>query len=487
MRARLLAVLALGAAAGAASPWGLEAQRVSGSVQLPGGGAGGGAGGGGVLVVAEDSGGTELARAITSDEGRFALPLPRAGFVRIVLHRVGYRKTVAAERQIGAGEIVQLDPMLGGSIMDLPPRGSAPPSSCGGSAQGREYVGVLLGELRKALTAVQLTAARPGVTARWAVTDHRLVPNARDTSRFLIARRSGPPGQAFGSPVLGELQRSGFVVVAGKDRIFRGLDVAALLSPWFEASYCFTAREGSPTSFALTFAPKERRRDYVDIEGTINFERATLAVQSLEYRYLGLPADEDKRDGGGRVQFARAAGGSWLVSDWFIRFPQVGFIELETFRSQDRARLLQPEVQGHEILAWQTTALLEGTRRIFVADALDGAAAAGPLRSACTERVLRTPIGAARGRLTWEGRPVSGSRIRASWRVALDVGGETPLWRDEARETLTSNRGDWLLCDLPAGTTVELSWEVMGRRSATSLRVERDQLVTLDAEGKPVS
>lgn len=482
MRTRLLAAFLLGAAAGAASPMGLAAQRVSGSVKLPGGGAGGG----GVLVVAEDSSGTELARAITSDEGRFALPLPRAGFARVVLHRVGYLPTVAAEQRIGAGEIVQLDPMLGGSIVVLPPRSSAPPSTCGGTALSVEYVGVLMGEFRKALTAVQLTSARQGVTARWAATDHRLAPNGRDTSRFVIGRRSGQPSQAFGSPVLGELQRSGFVVVVGKDRLFRGLDVAALLSPWFEESYCFTAREGDPASFAVTFAPKERRRDYVDIEGTINLERATLALQSVEYRYLGLSADEDKRDGGGRMQFARAAGGSWLVSDWFIRYPQVGFIELETFRSQDRARLLQPEVQGHELLEWHTTALLEGTRRIYVADAMDGAAAAGPLRSACAERVLRTPIGAARGKLTWEGRPVSGSRIRASWRVALDVGGEIPLWRDEARETLTSNRGDWVLCDLPVGTTMELSWEVMGRRSSTSLRVERDQLVTLDAEGKPV-
>jgi hypothetical protein len=82
-----------------------------------------------------------------------------------------------------------------------------------------------------------------------------------------------------------------------------------------------------------------------------------------------------------------------------------------------------------------------------------------------------------------DGRPVSGSRVRATWRVALDIGGEVPLWRDEIRETVSTNRGDWVLCDLPPNTTVDLSWEVMGKRSSASLRVPRDEIVTVGADG----
>src|SRR5690606_14914407 len=142
----------------------------------------------------------------------------------------------------------------------------------------------------------------------------------------------------------------------------------------------------------------------------------TLELLGIEYLYVGLSSDEDRRSGGGRLSFARTEDGSWLVDERAIRIQQVGYIELENFRLQDRARLLQPEVLGHEILRFQTTALLEGTRRIYAKDAVQGEPPEGLMRSLCTERIVQTPTGAARGKLTLDGRPVSGSRIQATWR-----------------------------------------------------------------------
>ena len=270
-----------------------------------------------------------------------------------------------------------------------------------------------------------------------------------------------------------------------QDRIFRGLDVPALLSPWFVESYCFSAVEVVGGTLSLRFEPRTRKRDYVDIVGTITFVRAAMAPTAIEYRYVGLPADEDKHGAGGQLNFARTEGGSWLVTEWFIRFPQIGLVELQTFRPTDRGRLLQPEVMGHEIIGGRTLALLEGTRRIY-----DGAPAGLTLpptmRSACHEAVLGSATGAAQGRLTSDGRPVSGSRIRATWRVGVDIGGEVPLWRDESRETTTSSRGEWTLCDLPANISVELSWEVMGRKSTAPLRVAGGTVVTVGPDGKVV-
>jgi len=477
LRPRLVAVLV--AIAAVAAPHALEAQRVAGTVKL----AGDAPGGGGILIVAKDSTGAEVVRAVTSDEGRYALPLPRSATWRIEAQRVGYNPTVVVERVISGGEALTIDPVAGTSVLTLPQRGSAPPTSCGGSPDAQRYVSALLGEMYKALTAAQLAAARQGVTARWAVTDHRLGPNGRDTSRFSVIRRAGNPMAAFGTPVQSDLQRSGYVVKAGQDRLFRGLDVAALLSPWFADSYCFTAREGNASTFVLAFAPKERRRDFIDVAGEINLDRATLELRSINYLYQGLSADEDLRLGGGRMNFARATGGTWLAADWYIRFPSVGYQELETFRTQDRARVLAPEVLGHEFLAWRTTAVLEGTRRIYINDAVD-TPVEGPMRAACTERVLRTTVGAARGRLTLDGRPVSGARVRATWRTQVDVGGEIPLWREEIREIATNNRGEWVLCDLPPGQTVELAWDVMGRRTSSMIRVERDQVATIGDDGK---
>jgi hypothetical protein len=480
LRSRLVAIL-VALAATVTTPDALTAQRVAGTVKL----AGDAPGGGGILIVAKDSTGTEVARAVTSDEGRYALPLPRSATWRIEAQRVGFTPTVVAERVISGGEALTIDPVAGTTIVVLPQRGSTPPNSCGGSPEAQRYINTLMGEMYKALTAAQLAAARQGVSARWAVTDHRLGPNGRDTSRFSIIRRAGNPMAAFGTPVQADLQRSGYVVKAGQDRLFRGLDIAALLSPWFAESYCFTARDGTASTFVLAFTPKDRRRDVIDIAGEINLDRATLELRSINYLYQGLSADEDQRLGGGRMTFARATGGTWLAADWYIRFPSVGYQELETFRSQDRARVLTPEVLGHEFLAWRTTAVLEGTRRIYVNDAVD-TPVEGPMRAACTERVLRTIVGAARGRLTLDGRPVSGARVRATWRTQIDVGGEIPLWRDEIREIATNPRGEWLLCDLPPGQTIELAWDVLGRRSSSMIRVERDQVATIGDDGKVV-
>jgi hypothetical protein len=438
-----------------------------------------------MVVIAQDRDGTDLSRAVTGEDGRYALTLPRAGAVKVIVRRTGFDDAVILDRAVTAGEVVSLDAPASASHRLLPPRGGTPPSSCGADAAGREYVAILIDESRKALLAMQLGLSRPGVSARWASADYRIAANGRDTARYNLARRSGALLAAFGSPVLADLQRSGFVVSAAQDRIFRGLDVPALLSTWFVESYCFSAVEVTGGGLALRFEPRTRKRDYVDITGTMTFVRASLELTRIEYQYLGLPADEDKHGAGGQLDFARTAGGSWLVTEWFIRFPQIGIVELQTFRPMDRGRVLQPEVMGHEFIGGRTLALLEGTRRVYDG-APPGLTVPSSMRSVCHEAVLGAPTGAAEGRLTSDGRPVSGSRIRATWRVGVDVGGEVPLWRDESRETTSSSRGEWTLCDLPANVSVELSWEVLGRKSTAPLRVAAGTVVTVGPDGRVV-
>lgn len=479
VHASLRSGVALLAAAFLALPVG--AQRISGTISMPGGSRSVG----GLLVVARDAQGADIVRAVTSEDGRYAVVLPRPGAVTIVVRRVGFDDAVILDREIAAGEVVVLDAPASGTHRLLPARGAASPSSCGADRSGREYVNTLLDEARKAFLAMQLGLSRSGVSARWTSVSYRIAQNGRDTARYELTRRAGGLLGAFGNPVLAELQRSGFVVSAGTDRIFRGLDIPALLSPWFEESYCFSAVEVSGAVLSLRFEPRTRKRDYVDIAGTLNLVKATLEPTGIDYVYVGLPADEDKREAGGQISFARTAGGSWLITDWMLRFPQIGLVELETFRPQDRARLLQPEVMGHELIGGHTTALLEGTRRTFDGS-VAGVTLPPALRAACHEAVLASPTGAAQGRLTYEGRPVSGSRIRATWRVGVDIGGEVPLWRDESRETTTSNRGEWVLCDLPANLTVELSWEVLGRKSTAPLRVAAGAVVEVGPDGRVI-
>jgi hypothetical protein len=477
----LVACVAVALAMPAGGP--LDAQRVAGRVSIPGGFE---PGAGGILVVAKDSAGTEIARAVTAEDGRYSLPLPRAGRTKVELHQVGFDPTVVLDRAVAPSEAVALDAEAGRTLVILPTRSSSS-TTCREGSDAR-YVEALWNEVRTALLTTQVGLARPGLNARWVAADHRLAQNQRDTTRYSLIRRSGALLGAFGSPVLNDLQRSGYVVSAGNDRIFRGLDVSTMLSPWFRENYCLTATDERPGTFQVAFAPKVRKRDYVDVSGEFLLERGSMELLLVSYEYVGLPSDEDKRGAGGRIAFGRTDGGTWLVKDWTIRFPHIGVIELQTFRAQDRGRVLQPDVLGVEVLGGYTTALLEGTRRIYVrelqADGLREQAAI--VRTACGERVIAAATGAAKGRLTVDGRPVSGSRIRATWRVQIDVGGEVPLWRDEMRETVSSNRGEWTLCDLPHDASVALSWEVQGRRSETSLRVRRDQVVNVGPDGKVI-
>jgi hypothetical protein len=480
-RAGVLVVAALWAAIAPSGD--LGAQRVAGRISMPGGDT---RAAGGILVVAKDSTETEIARAVTAEDGRYALPLPRPGKTKVELHRVGYDPTVVLERVVAPSEAVALDAEAGGTVLVLPTRGSSP-TTCRVGGDTR-YVEAVWNEVRTALLITQVGLARPGVTARWAATDYRLAANQKDTVRYTLARRTGALLGSFGSPVLNDVRRSGYVVAAGNDRIFRGLDIPTILSPWFRENYCLSGTDDTPGSLQLAFEPKERRRDFVDIAGKFTLDRGSMELLLINYDYIGLPSDEDKRGAGGRIAFARTQGGTWLVSDWTVRFPQIGVLEFEQFHTNDRARTLQRDVIGVEVLGGYTTALLEGTRRIYVRELeQDGARDLSPaVRGACGERVLAGRLGAAKGRLTLEGRPVAGSRVRAEWRRQIDVGGEVPLWRDEVRETSSARNGEWTLCDLPPDMGVRLSWEVQGRRSESSIRLSRDSLVVVGPDGKVV-
>ena len=205
-------------------------------------------------MVAKDSTGTEIARAVTAEDGRYSLPLPRPGHTKVEFHRVGFDPVVVLDRVVAASEAVTLDAETGSTLVVMPTRGSSP-TTCRVGGDTR-YVEAMWNEVRTALLITQVGLARPAVTARWAVTDHRLAANQRDTTRFSLTRRTGALLGAFGSAVLNDVQRGGYVVSAGTDRLFRGLDVPTILSPWFRENYCLSATDDAPGTFQLAFAPR---------------------------------------------------------------------------------------------------------------------------------------------------------------------------------------------------------------------------------------
>jgi hypothetical protein len=122
-----------------------------------------------------------------------------------------------------------------------------------------------------------------------------------------------------------ELTRVGYREERGDGIHFFAPDAALLLSDEFQDTHCFGVQRGEgPTAglVGLTFQPS-RRRGVTDVSGVLWLDAATAELRHLDFRFTGLPREEDHEGVGGRVEFARLAGGAWIVRRWRLRMPQM--------------------------------------------------------------------------------------------------------------------------------------------------------------------
>jgi hypothetical protein len=105
-------------------------------------------------------------------------------------------------------------------------------------------------------------------------------------------------------------------------------DPRALGSAWFLAANCFwlAARDSSNpgllgVAFRSVAAPGGS-----DLEGTFWIAETTLALQRVDFRFVGADPFDPARQAGGVVHFARASDGRYLPVAWRLRatVPLVG-------------------------------------------------------------------------------------------------------------------------------------------------------------------
>ena len=60
----------------------------------------------------------------------------------------------------------------------------------------------------------------------------------------------------------------------------------------------------------------------------------SFELRWLEYRYQNLNADLSSPEVGGRVDFQRLPNGTWIVPEWWIRMPTIGYVRDESGRRQ---------------------------------------------------------------------------------------------------------------------------------------------------------
>jgi len=313
MRIVRLAVLALLAAASPAA-----AQQVRGVLVDAAGKPVSGA-----FISLRGEGGAVVARALTGADGRFTVRGGAAGSYRVRAERIGFGTTSSPALALAAGETRELRLVSGGAPVALEGLVAKGRSSCDVRRADGRAAALLWDEARKAIDATTWTAGalRFGYTEYVRDIEAETERIATETSRRLNA--SGH--SVWRSRDAAELTRVGYREVRGDGIHFFAPDAALLLSDEFQDTHCFGVQRGEGLTaglVGLTFEPS-RRRGVTDVSGVLWLDPATSELRHLDFRFTGLPREEEHEGVGGRVEFARLAGGAWIVRRWRLRMPQL--------------------------------------------------------------------------------------------------------------------------------------------------------------------
>lgn len=348
----------------------------------------------GAFVILQDELGTEKARALTGQHGRFLLRASSPGTYRLVVKRVGFvphhseRFILDTNRTTTHRLVVDAIPI---DLSAVVVRGDR---QCDISDRRRGAALTALWEqIHEALTSVAWTTREPGYWFALRVSERDLTPGRR-VLRELSVMRAGEYQRPFVSAPDSQLSERGYIVAQGDKWVYFAPDADVLLGAGFLRSHCFdvVVGKGDRTELVgLAFQPAPSHK-VPDVQGTLWVDRRTAELRSLEYEYVQLPAAAMPARSGGRMSFLHLPSGAWIVKDWLITMPRGGIQ-----RGPDPAapvalreaggRVLQiKRADGSEIYS-ADLAILEGT----VFDSIHGNGLAEALVSiAGTDHTTRT-------------------------------------------------------------------------------------------------
>ena len=304
-----------------------------------------------IVLLTEDE--RRLGWTLTNAAGRFFFPLSEGGRFFLRADRIGHVSTLSEVVELAASDTlvhrmeaaVEAIELVGltveGSSRDCRVRPGE------GVATARVWE-----ETRKALEAAARTSERAIYQfvlrrfERELDRDGRRV--AKESSRVDRSFQRRP----FRSLPVTSLVDSGFVQADGEglgSAYYYAPDAGVLLSDEFLDTHCLRLREGEDEHeglLGLEFEPTKARK-VAEISGTLWLDPATAELQRLEYRYENLGFSVGNAPVGGTVVFAGLPNGTWFVSEWAIRMPQLGIVRPMTGSFRTRAgNAPRPEVIG---------------------------------------------------------------------------------------------------------------------------------------------
>jgi hypothetical protein len=289
------------------------------------------------LIILLDDRGQERARTITTPTGGFELRAPGAGRYRLRILRIGQRGWETPPFDLALEQISRPTVRVPDRPFELEELTTwARRPNCGVTL-GDASVGAAL--LEAAQTALGLAEAEVATGRRIYATEsyRRTVPvvGPPEDSVAIQGKLAGWPIQ---SAAPDSLRRAGFVQgdwpppsfmregpQAGP--IYFGPDARVLFTDWFLGTHCIsvdtrTGRSSDErTRVVARFKPAKGTRNAAALNGWLEFDRASLALRSLNFEFAARPRWAPKGSGGGQIRFARLPGGVWLPVQWSMRAP----------------------------------------------------------------------------------------------------------------------------------------------------------------------
>lgn len=280
----------------------------------------------GAVVMLLDETGSMLTRTIVSERGLYRLlRLPDARRLRVV--RLGFVPvTLSLDLATGrpAGGYM-LDVRMAPLVRPLDEIEVTAPVARGCETRADHIRSLTL-----------LDAARAGVLATVVASEHDpprltmlqfervLEANGLDVVRQSVRVDSSPAAATSFNAVhsTADFLANGFRAGREGEYTFYSPDAQVLLDERFPRGYCFdvvSSDTAHRTHVGLHFAPAQRRRGRVDIDGTLWIDTATRALSELTFRYVGLDRLSESLGAGGHIGFRSLPSGVTFIDRWQLR------------------------------------------------------------------------------------------------------------------------------------------------------------------------
>ncbi len=274
----------------------------------------------GVVVQLIDSTDAVQFTSISDDRGVYRVLAAREGTYRLLARRVGFQPTRTATFVLRSGPARE-QPIELSSLTVTLDTVRVRAAKCAVLAHADADVATVWEQTKTALLATNATTASRPLSTMLMQYQHTERAGVT-TVRSVNVQDEDSTGVPWHAPSPRVMRDKGYAHWLTPNTMeFWAPSLEVLSSNEFAEDHCAKLDDGSDAeTLVLVFEPRRKKRDFVDITGHMLVDRRTAELRELTFRYTNVDSAVQS-DAGGRMQFARARDGSWLVSDWFIRVP----------------------------------------------------------------------------------------------------------------------------------------------------------------------